>query len=102
MPVNSDSLTRISNSQWSSHPVTIDNYRQGQNRYIYREKLSRMHRRNLPKIEVNIQHLGEYDPEMLGLLRNAPGIYIPAMELAAMDAVKTLLYEQGNRDGRQT
>ena len=102
MPVNSDGLTTI--FKLSSHRITdtvaviIGNYRQGQNRYIYREKLSRMHRRNLPKIEVDIQHLGEYDPEMLGLLRNAPGIYIPAMELAAMDALKTLLYEQGNRD----
>ena len=96
MPAKSGSSTRISSRYLT--PVTKGNYRQGQNRYIYREKLCRMHRRNLPKIEVDIQHLGEYDPEMLGLLRNAPGLYIPAMELAAMDALKTLLYEQGNRD----
>jgi DNA replication licensing factor MCM5 len=70
------------------------NYRQGQNRYIYRIKLNRMHSRNISKLEIDIQHLGEYDPEMLGLLRNAPTTYIPAMELAAMDALKTLIYEQ--------
>jgi DNA replication licensing factor MCM5 len=70
------------------------NYRQGQNRFIYRDKLNRMHRRSLDKMEVDLQHLGEYDPEMLGLLRNAPATYLPAMELAAMDALKTLLYEQ--------
>jgi DNA replication licensing factor MCM5 len=78
----------------SLHLFSAGNYRQGQNKYIYRDKLNRMHRRNLPKLEVDIQHLGEYDPEMLGLLRNAPGTYIPAMELAATDALKTLLYEQ--------
>lgn len=60
-----------------------------------------MHRRQLPKLEVDIQHLGEYDPEMLGLLRNSPGTYIPAMELAATDALKTLLYEQEQNSNDQ-
>ena len=53
-----------------------------------------MHRRSLEKLVIDLQHLGEYDPELLGLLRNHPSTYIPAMELAAGDALKTLLYEQ--------
>lgn len=38
-------------------------------------------------------HLGEYDGSLLGYLRDQPAAVLPAFELAAGDALKTLLYD---------
>mmetsp|Transcript_14835 Transcript_14835/g.16671 ORF Transcript_14835/g.16671 Transcript_14835/m.16671 type:complete len:904 (-) Transcript_14835:157-2868(-) len=115
----------------------LRNYRLGNQRYIYREKLLRMHRRlsnhgntedntvtmtgegdggdddpnnnknsaasNRSKINsvshqnmmlgVDIAHLGEYDPSLLGYLRDSPSIILPELETAAGHALDTLLYD---------
>eukprot|EP00547_Thalassionema_nitzschioides_P002023 CAMPEP_0194206386 /NCGR_PEP_ID=MMETSP0156-20130528/5434_1 /TAXON_ID=33649 /ORGANISM="Thalassionema nitzschioides, Strain L26-B" /LENGTH=753 /DNA_ID=CAMNT_0038932905 /DNA_START=11 /DNA_END=2269 /DNA_ORIENTATION=+ len=76
----------------------LRNYRNG-NQYYYRDKLTRLHRRQSEKLQIDLQHLGEYDPELLGLLRMHPTKYIPFMELASMDALKSILYEN---DRQQT
>lgn len=79
-------------------------YRLG-SRYIYRERLLRMHRRidqaentaktaNIAKIEVDLAHLGEYDAALLGHIRSQPAQLLPALESAASDALQTLLYDQ--------
>jgi DNA replication licensing factor MCM5 len=100
------------------------NYRLGNiSRYIYREKLLRMHRRlqhsshhsltsttttttttgnntnalgnvNTAKIDIDMSHIGEYDPSLLGYLLNFPAKTLPCFETAAVDALSTLLYEQ--------
>jgi DNA replication licensing factor MCM5 len=99
------------------------NYRLGTHRYIYREKLLRMHRRlssnsrnsgntgnssnsidassladiaknaNASKLEIEIAHVGEYDAALLGYLLNQPAYILPALETAAADALGTLLYD---------
>lgn len=87
-------------------------------RYIYRDKLLRMYRRlstdaikngtrsgnnnnkansasnNKSMLEVDVAHLGEYDGSLLGHLRQQPAKLLPVMELAASDALDTLLYDQ--------
>jgi DNA replication licensing factor MCM5 len=87
------------------------NYRQGPHRYLYREKLLRMHRRTAgdentltaaqgSKLEVDLAHVGEYDTALLGLLLNQPADVIPPLEHAAADALRTLLYDlQSARSG---
>lgn len=87
-------------------PLTIiskGNYRLGAQKYIYRDKLLRMQRRlrncgasptkGNAKLEIDVAHLGEYDGSLLGYLRDQPGTILPAIELAAGDALKTLLYD---------
>jgi DNA replication licensing factor MCM5 len=83
------------------------NYRLAGQRYIYREKLLRMHRRltneegdnsvnasnNSAVLEVDVAHLGEYDGSLLGYLREQPATILPALEQAASDALDTLLYD---------
>mmetsp|Transcript_5928 Transcript_5928/g.8976 ORF Transcript_5928/g.8976 Transcript_5928/m.8976 type:complete len:821 (+) Transcript_5928:131-2593(+) len=85
----------------------LRNYRQATQRYIYREKLLRMHRRlttedgdnvvnasnNSALLEVDVAHLGEYDGSLLGYLREQPATILPTLELAASDALDTLLYD---------
>eukprot|EP00934_Nitzschia_sp_Nitz4_P004673 Nitzschia sp. Nitz4//scaffold41_size133979//5474//8075//NITZ4_003325-RA/size133979-processed-gene-0.235-mRNA-1//-1//CDS//3329551404//4663//frame0 len=94
----------------------LRNYRLGTQRYIYREKLLRMHRRlanadapeaeesqgrkgnshisnNAAVLEVDVSHLGEYDGSLLGYLRDQPATILPVIELAASDALQSLLYE---------
>lgn len=87
----------------------------GAHRYVYREKLLRMHRRltqsartnnandivfeaaknaNDAKLQVDLAHIGEYDASMLGYLLNQPAHILPALENAASDALKSLLYER--------
>jgi len=51
-----------------------------------------MHRRQQIRLDVELQHLGEYDPEIFGLLRSQPAKYIPVMEMACKDALETFLY----------
>jgi DNA replication licensing factor MCM5 len=109
------------------------NYRLGSQRYIYREKLLRMHRRlssnltevvgvmaataaapehngettgtaskslgNHAMLEVDVAHLGEYDVALLATLREAPSLLLPELEMAASDALDTLLYE--NQEGQE-
>lgn len=112
------------------------NYRLGNQRYVYREKLLRMHRRlsnhgnkdvseeantnenedngdngdnrgtvnsNRSKInnashknmmlEIDVAHLGEYDPSLLGYLRESPSTILPELEIASGHALDTLLYD---------
>jgi len=117
----------------------LRNYRLGNQRYVYREKLLRMHRRlsnhgnkdtedvtmaddqnnedgggnnenrnssaatNRSKINnisnknmmlgIDIAHLGEYDPSLLGYLRDSPSIILPELETASGHALDTLLYD---------
>ncbi|KAL3782344.1 hypothetical protein ACHAW5_003861 [Stephanodiscus triporus] len=110
------------------------NYRQGANRYVYRDRLLRMHRRHRPAgggevdpadatssssssdavggggggasssssssdwdpnqchVHVDLAHVGEYDPALLGQLLRRPADALPVMETAAADALRTLLY----------
>ena len=104
----------------SNPPVIVStallpgNYRLGPQRFVYREKLLRMHRRlanaeaaaasksnknssnssNTAMLEVDVAHLSEYDGSLLGYLREQPATILPALELAASDALQTLLYDQ--------
>jgi len=86
----------------------LRNYRQGA-RYLYRDRLLRMHRRTsgddyAPQfassgadpdtcIDVDIAHIGEYDTALLGLLLGQPAGVMPSFEMAAADALKTLLFD---------
>ena len=97
------------------------NYRQA-SRYLYRDRLLRMHRRTSGDesgggnatsssssgadpaafLEVDIAHVGEYDTALLGLLLGQPAGILPSLELAAVDALKTLLFDMQQRDaGRE-
>ena len=92
----------------------LRNYRQG-NKYIYRDRLLRMHRRhhrndenneasssnitnhgewnpNQSYIHVDLAHVGEYDAALLGQLLSRPREALPVFEVAAADALKTLSY----------
>jgi DNA replication licensing factor MCM5 len=101
----------------------------GTHRYLYREKLLRMHRRlsssnsrkdvgnaasssansaknaNASKLEIELSHVGEYDAALLGFLLNQPAFILPSLETAAADALGTLLYDMhrtnnnGNSNG---
>jgi len=75
-------------------------------RFLYREKLLRMHRRlgnstntnndhisNKAKLQVDLSHLEEYDAALLGFLMNQPAQMLPSMEQAASDALNSLLYD---------
>ena len=48
---------------------------------------------NNAMLEIDVAHLGEYDGSLLGYLRDKPATILPVMELAATDALDTLLYE---------
>lgn len=79
-------------------------------RFLYREKLLRMHRRlgnntnsnatnNNAKLQIDLSHLEEYDAALLGFLMNQPAQMLPPMEQAASDALRSLLFDmdkQGN------
>lgn len=43
-------------------------------------------------IYIDLAHVGEYDAALLGQLLNRPGESLPVMEMAAGDALRTLLY----------
>jgi DNA replicative helicase MCM subunit Mcm2 (Cdc46/Mcm family) len=87
----------------------LRNYRQGSNRYIYRDRLLRMHRRhhrsvdgdttaggsgggewnpNQSYIHVDLAHVGEYDAALLSQLLSRPGEALPVFEVAAADALR--------------
>jgi DNA replication licensing factor MCM5 len=70
----------------------LRNYRTNQ-RYLYREKLLRMHQREGSFIDVDLSHLAEYDSHLLDALLRQPVTAIPAMDAAAKDALKMLLQE---------
>jgi len=88
-------------------------------RYLYRERLLRMHRRcfhvdasemaaeeavldsNAVKVSVDLSHLGEYDGSMLGFVLNQPARILPAMEKGALDALQSVLYERKRADATQ-
>jgi DNA replication licensing factor MCM5 len=65
-------------------------------RYVYREKLLRLHRTQKSKLEIDLAHLGEYDAALLGFVLQQPAALLPACEYAAKDALQTLLYEGRN------
>jgi len=81
----------------------------GNHRYVYRDRLLRMHRRlslrndpnnreavihsNDAKIDVDLAHVGEYDPSLAGYFLNHPAATLPVAEQAAADALKSLLYD---------
>eukprot|EP00978_Attheya_sp_CCMP212_P004600 scaffold10034_cov53-Attheya_sp.AAC.3 len=48
---------------------------------------------NGTSIEVDLAHVGEYDAALLGLLLNQPATVLPPFEMAAADALKTLLFD---------
>ena len=70
------------------------NYRLGGQTYYYREQLLKMHRRGGQKLEIDLAHLGEYDLTMLGYVMHQPAALWAKLELAAADALKTLLYDR--------
>lgn len=45
------------------------------------------------KIDVDLAHVGEYDPSLAGYLLNHPAATLPVLEAAASDALQTLLYD---------
>lgn len=82
------------------------NYRLGAaQKYLYREKLLRLHRRlhsestaphadtNDASLTIDVAHLAEYDASLLGYLREQPARLLPVLEMAASDALVTLLFE---------
>jgi hypothetical protein len=99
----------------------LRNYRQGSNRYIYRDRLLRMHRRhhrsvdsdtttganggewnpNQSYIHVDLAHVGEYDAALLSQLLSRPGEALPVFEVAAADALRTLSYNQAANDNAE-
>ncbi|GKZ01140.1 hypothetical protein MPSEU_001065500 [Mayamaea pseudoterrestris] len=97
----------------------LRNYRLGQQRYLYREKLLRMHRRlanssasgddpsvaadaaknaNTAKLEVDLAHVGEYDAALLGFIIAQPATLLPALEQATVEALRSLLYSNNNNN----
>jgi DNA replication licensing factor MCM5 len=112
---------------WFRFPIDWikGNYRLGAQRYVYREKLLRMHRRlnngssisqnasalksnqnsgntsNKAVLEVDVAHLSEYDASLLGYLRDQPATILPALEIAASDALQTLLFDQQRENGEE-
>lgn len=91
-------------------------------RFLYREKLLRMHRRlgrsnpqtnnndntpsnaggagvimnNAAKLDIDLAHIGEYDAALLGFLMNQPAQLLSPLEQAASDALNSLLYDMNN------
>jgi DNA replication licensing factor MCM5 len=63
------------------------------NNYLYRDRLLQWHRRKTGAISVDLSHVGEYDPSLLGYILHQPGITMGVMETAASDALQTVLYE---------
>ncbi|EED96028.1 mcm5-like protein [Thalassiosira pseudonana CCMP1335] len=49
---------------------------------------------NKSYIHVDLAHVGEYDAALLGQLLNRPSEALPVLEMAAADALRTLLYAQ--------
>lgn len=50
-------------------------------------------------IYIDLAHVGEYDAALLGQLLNRPAESLPVMEVAAADALRTLLYVNHNTGG---
>ncbi|OEU21385.1 MCM-domain-containing protein [Fragilariopsis cylindrus CCMP1102] len=44
-------------------------------------------------LEIDVAHLGEYDPSLLGYLRESPSTILPELEIASGHALDTLLYD---------
>jgi DNA replication licensing factor MCM5 len=55
--------------------------------------MNEMDAANGSKLSVDLAHVGEYDTALLGLLLSQPAAVLPALELAAEDALKSLLYD---------
>jgi DNA replication licensing factor MCM5 len=49
-------------------------------------------------VQVDLAHVGEYDAALLDLLLRQPATVMPPFETAALDALKTLLYEKNQQD----
>lgn len=74
----------------------------GAHRYIYRDRLLRLHRRRdgVPALIVDLAHLAEYDAAILGFLLSQPATLLPTLEQAAADALASLLYDTKAASGR--
>lgn len=70
----------------------LKNYRNNV-RYLYRERLLRMHQRQGNCIDVDLSHVAEYDTHLLDLVLRQPIAAVPAFEAAAVDALRMLLQE---------
>jgi len=64
------------------------------NVFIYRDAILAAARKGHGTVEFSLSHLNEYDPAMLNLLMNAPSQIMPVFEQAALDAYKTLTFQQ--------
>jgi DNA replication licensing factor MCM5 len=71
---NADTFRPSSSSSSNQHPVMID---------------------------VDLAHVGEYDTALLGLLLHQPAHVLPLVELAARDALRTLLYDTHSSQQQQ-
>lgn len=80
---------------------TTGNYRLGAHRYIYRDRLLRLHRRRelVPALVVDLAHLAEYDSAILGYLLAQPATLLPTLEQAASDALASLLHNPSGNNG---
>jgi DNA replication licensing factor MCM5 len=90
---------------------SVGNYRLGNSGYIYRNRLLKMYHRqqqrdaggggtsssNQAKIQVDIAHVGEYDLSLVNYIRNHPITTIPVLEVAASDALQTIVYSSQNK-----
>jgi DNA replication licensing factor MCM5 len=111
-------LTRFYNVYYNNKFIGM--YRQKQ-RYVYRDRLLRMHQRTYnsedplsstsssnrargrgynyqSSLTVDLAHVGEYDPTLLGWCLSQPAPIMPVLEIAAVDALKTLLVQQRSND----
>lgn len=95
----------------------LRNYRQKQ-RYLYRDRLLRMHQRtsgdeftssfskkgynNKASIIVDLAHLGEYDTTLLDLILRQPAHVMPAFEAAAVDALKSIIIRNVHDDEQES
>jgi len=69
------------------------NYRLN-NIYPYRDSLIRHWNNGEYFVEVNVEHLNEYDEALYNSLKNNPNEILPMFEAASMDALQTSVTEQ--------
>ena len=95
------------------------NYRLGHSGFIYRQRLLKMYHRHPhlapgaarrsgshnnnnssssshASIQVDLAHIGEYDLSLMNYIRYHPVTTLPILELAASDALQTIIYSQTN------
>ena len=86
--VNPDSLTQDPNVIKSRFCEFIRNYREEKNQvYPYRIQLLERFRRKEFKLSVKLEHIANYDEQLLWFLRDQPKLYLELFESAAKDAL---------------